>query len=114
LGAEDVIDYTQEDILQSGQTFDLVFDAVGKLSASEAKSLLSKNGSYLTVRTPTKELLEDLITLKSLFEEGKVKSVIDRRYPLAKVPEAHRNVETGRKRGNIVIMISDYESGVKK
>lgn len=113
LGAEDVIDYTQEDILQSGQTFDLVFDAVGKLSASEAKSILSANGSYLSVRTPTKELPENLLTLKSLFEEGKVKPVIDQRYPLAKVPEAHRYVETGRKKGNVVIMISDYESGVK-
>jgi NADPH:quinone reductase-like Zn-dependent oxidoreductase len=114
LGADDVIDYTQEYILQIGQTFDLVFDAVGKLSASGAKSILSVNGSYLSVRTPTKELLEDLLTLKALFEEEKVKPVIDRRYALAQVPEAHRYVETGRKKGNVVIMISDYESGVKE
>lgn len=107
LGAEKVIDYTQEDILQSGQTFDVVFDAVGKLSASDAKSILSENGTYLTVRTPTKELPEDLLTLKTLFEEVKIKPVIDRRYTLAQVSEAHKYVETGRKRGNVVIAVLD-------
>ena len=111
LGAESVVDYTQDDILQSGKSFDVIFDAVGKLSASKVKSILTRDGIFLTVRTPTKELLEDLLTLKSLFEEGKVKPVIDRRYPLAQVPEAHRYVETGRKRGNVVIEILEKESG---
>lgn len=111
LGAEKIIDYTQEDILQSGQTFDVIFDAVGKLSTAKIKSILTGNGTFLSVRRPTKELPEDLLTLKALFEEGKIKPVIDRRYTLAQVPEAHMYVETGRKKGNVIISVVDSESG---
>ena len=113
LGAEAVIDYTKDDILQSSQTFDVVFDAVGKLSSSNAKSLLTADGSFLTVRKPTKELPDDLMALKSMFEERKIKPVIDRRYPLAQVPEAHRYVETGRKKGNVIITVVVGASGEK-
>jgi NADPH:quinone reductase-like Zn-dependent oxidoreductase len=111
LGAEKVIDYTREEILQSDQTFDVIFDAVGKLSTAKIKSILTGNGTYLSVRRPTKELPEDLLALKALFEEGKIKPVIDRRYTLAQVPEAHMYVETGRKKGNVIISVVDSESG---
>lgn len=111
LGAESVIDYTREDISQSGQTYKIVFDAVGKLSASDAKMVLKGDGTYLTVKTPTKETHQNLSTLKTLFEEGKLKPVIDRRYPLENVAEAHRYVESGRKRGNVVITVIDKKRG---
>lgn len=113
IGAEKVIDYTREDIAQGGQTYDVVFDAVGKLSASEAKQMLSAQGTFLSVKSPTNEKHQNLLTLKSLFEQGKLKPVIDRRYPLEGVAKAHRYVETGRKRGNVVIIVVEQESGEK-
>ena len=113
IGAEKVIDYTREDIAQGGQTYDVVFDAVGKLSASEAKQMLSAQGTFLSVKSPTNEKHKNLLTLKSLFEQGKLKPVIDRRYPLEGVAKAHRYVETGRKRGNVVIIVVEQESGEK-
>ena len=106
LGADQVIDYTREDVTKNGQVYDVVFDAVGKLSSSQSKSLLKENGSYLSVRTSTSEEDENLVILKELVEAGKVKAVIDRRYPLEKVAEAHSYVETGRKTGNVVITVA--------
>ena len=111
LGAEEVIDYTQEDFLQRDQTYDLIFDAVGKLSSSGAKANLAEGGVFLTVRTPTRETLENLSILKDLFDSGKLKPVIDRMFSLEEVAEAHRYVETGRKRGNVVITVASSESG---
>jgi NADPH:quinone reductase-like Zn-dependent oxidoreductase len=106
LGASQVIDYTREDFTKNGQIFDAVFDAVGKISASQSKSLLKENGSYLSIQTTTSESIENLMTLKELAEAGRIKAVIDRRYPLERVAEAHRYVETGRKKGNVVIMVA--------
>lgn len=105
LGAGQVVDYTQEDVYHHGQTYDAVFDAVGKISASQAKNLLRENGAFLTVQSTTKEEVENLVILKELAETGKVRAIIDQRYPLAQVAEAHRYVETGRKRGNVVINV---------
>jgi NADPH:quinone reductase-like Zn-dependent oxidoreductase len=105
LGADAVIDYTQEDFTQKGETYDVVFDAVGKISASLGKSVLKKEGRYLSVKSPTGEKTEDLLLLKSLIEADQIRAVIDKRYPLDQTAEAHRYVETGRKKGNVVITL---------
>ena len=105
LGADQVIDYTREDFTQSGEMYDVIFDAVGKTSFSRCKTVLKKEGSYLSVKSSTKEQKENLLYLKELIETVKIKAVIDRRYPLAQTAEAHRYVETGHKNGNVVITL---------
>jgi NADPH:quinone reductase-like Zn-dependent oxidoreductase len=106
LGADRVIDYTKEDVTQDGPIYDVVFDAVGKFPSSQSKSTLKENGSYLSIQTTTSESTENLVTIKELVEAGKVKAVIDKRYPLEQVAEAHRYVETGHKKGNVVITVA--------
>jgi NADPH:quinone reductase-like Zn-dependent oxidoreductase len=105
LGADQVIDYTQEDFTQSGETYDVVFDAVGKLSPSRSKSSLKKEGIYLSVKSPTSEITENLILLKELIEAGKIRAAIDRSYPMEQITEAHRYVEKGHKKGNVAITV---------
>jgi NADPH:quinone reductase-like Zn-dependent oxidoreductase len=127
IGADHVIDYTQEDFTKSGQTYDVIFDAPGKSSYSQSKRSLKQNGVFLSanpggqdqIRTvwalitrPKKTLSnyasrrkEGLIVLRELIEAGKIKSVIDRRYPLEQIADAHRYVETGHKKGNVVITL---------
>jgi len=130
LGADHVIDYTKEDFTQNGQTYDVIFDMVpGKSSFARDKSSLKPNGLYLagaggveslaqmawTALTGGKKViasmapdrLEDLVFLKDLLETGKLKPVIDRRYPLEQTAEAHRYADTGHKRGSVVITMEE-------
>jgi NADPH:quinone reductase-like Zn-dependent oxidoreductase len=108
LGAEQVIDYAKEDFAATGDRYDLIFDAVGKSSPSKCQRALTPNGTYLTITkggSSEHERARDLVYLKELIEAGKMKSVIDRCYPLEQIVEAHRYVESGQKRGNVVITV---------
>jgi NADPH:quinone reductase-like Zn-dependent oxidoreductase len=105
LGADKVLDYTQEEFTKRGETYNVVFDAVRKLSDSQGRSSLTINGTYLSVKSATKERPENLIFLKELIEGGTMKPVIDKRYPFEQIPEAHRYVERGHKKGNVVITV---------
>lgn len=113
LGADHVIDYTQEDVTKRPERYDLIFDAVGKLysglSASRFRRALAPGGEYVSVHMKRVDRREDLLTLKQLIEEGKLKPVIDRVYPMAEIAEAHRYVETKHKRGNVVITVRESE-----
>lgn len=107
LGAEQVIDYTQQNFAQTGQTWDIIFDTVGRVSRAQAKASLKKGGVLLSTRgSAGKESAADLLFLKELLEAGAIKAVIDRRYPLEQIVEAHRYVEAGHKRGGVVIPLS--------
>jgi NADPH:quinone reductase-like Zn-dependent oxidoreductase len=126
IGADQVIDYTQEDFTKSGEIYDVIFDVVGTISFSRSGRSLKQNGTYLlanpgsqmvqglwTKMTSSKKVvmqtssptIEDLVFLRELIEAGKIKSVIDRSYPLEQIVEAHRYVEKGGKLGNVVITV---------
>ncbi|QDS35484.1 NAD(P)-dependent alcohol dehydrogenase [Brevibacillus brevis] len=107
LGADKVIDYTKEDFTKKEGRYDIVFDAVGKATKTHCVKVLAPNGVFLTVdgQGIAKVRTEDLVFLKELMEAGQIKAVIDRRYSLEQVSEAHRYVETGRKKGNVVIKV---------
>jgi len=127
LGADKVLDYTKEDFAQNGETYDVIFEAVDKSSFSACMKSLKKEGTYLNVARPfpsirmlwtrttsskklilgenSPETAEALIFLKELVEARKIKSVIDRGYPLEQIVEAHRYVDKGHKKGNVVITL---------
>jgi NADPH:quinone reductase-like Zn-dependent oxidoreductase len=109
VGADNLIDYTQEDFTQGSDTYDIVFDAVGKIPRSKRKMALKKSGKYLTamaISGNVKLKAEDLIYLKDLCEAGKLRTVIDKIYPFEQIIEAHRYVDKGHKKGNVVIIVN--------
>ncbi|HMN48787.1 MAG TPA: NAD(P)-dependent alcohol dehydrogenase [Ignavibacteriaceae bacterium] len=108
LGADKVIDYTQKDFTENGETYDLIYDAVGKIKSSKRKKSLSNSGKYLNVFSMSGNIklnVKELYALKELCEAGKLKTVIDRRYRMDEIVEAHRYVDKGHKKGNVVITI---------
>lgn len=127
IGADHVIDYTQEDFTQSDQTYDVIFDTIGKGSFSGSLRSLKENGTYLNANPgllsgvrirwasmrSSKRILSwtagytvnNLLALKEMIEAGTIKPIIDRTYPLEQVVEAHRYVESGIKKGNVVITV---------
>jgi len=128
LGADRVIDYTKEKFEDNGAAYDIIFDTVGKSPFRACVKCLTPYGSYLravhmsplsivyglwinstsgkkVIGGTTKENVEDLVFLKEIIEAGKLRSVIDRRYPLEQVAEAHRYVEQGHKKGNVVLTV---------
>jgi NADPH:quinone reductase-like Zn-dependent oxidoreductase len=128
LGADHVIDYTREDFTQNGVVYDVIFDVIGKIPFSRAEKSIKPGGTYLLanpvsqivqalwtkMRTDKKVVMqtasgtiEDLIFLRGLIEEGKLKTVVDRTFPLEQLVEAHRYVETGAKLGNVVITVGE-------
>ncbi|MFN2290162.1 MAG: NAD(P)-dependent alcohol dehydrogenase [Anaerolineae bacterium] len=109
LGAEHVVDYTQEDFADGAERYDVVFDAVDKIPSSRANQALNDTGVYLNIDkdsgSPSGIKTDDLIFLRELVEAGKLKAVIDRRYPLEEIVEAHRYVQKGHKRGHVIVTI---------
>ena len=105
LGADNVIDYTQEELSKYGSDYDIVFDAVGKLLASRGKELTANKGKYVKVGAESDVGIKDFDFLRELAEEGKLKTIIDRTYPLEQIVEAHRYVEKGHKKGHVVITV---------
>jgi NADPH:quinone reductase-like Zn-dependent oxidoreductase len=137
LGADKVIDYTQEDFTQNGRTYDIIFDTVGKSSFSRCKGSLTEKGIYLnpvlglSILLPmvstsmigskkaifmlagmkaSSEKKEDLLLIRELLEAGKIKPVIDRCYPLGQIVEAHQYVEKGHKKGNVIIIVGQNDN----
>ncbi|UYV51250.1 NAD(P)-dependent alcohol dehydrogenase [Priestia megaterium] len=109
LGADRVIDYQHEDFTKKEERYDLIFDAVGKITKNECKEALALNGRFVSVEGQgiAKVQTDDLLLLKKLMEEGQIKSVIDRCYSLDQIPAAHEYVETGRKIGNVAVVLRE-------
>jgi NADPH:quinone reductase-like Zn-dependent oxidoreductase len=107
LGAENVIDYTRDDFTTSGETYDIIFDAVGKTTAAQVNKALKKSGIYLNVHKASSgsEKIEDLLFVNKLIEAGKLRPVIDRCYPMEAIVEAHRYVDEGHKKGHVAIAV---------
>lgn len=109
LGADNVIDYTSEDFTKNETRFDIIFDAVGKTSKSACKNLLKPGGKYVSVAGSPGKNPNDLLFLKELIESGNLKTVIDRKYTIEQIREAHTYVEKHHKKGNVVVNIFENQ-----
>jgi NADPH:quinone reductase-like Zn-dependent oxidoreductase len=131
IGADKVLDYTKGELSEGGEVYDIIFDVVGVLSFSPGDKSLKENGTYITANPRLPQMfqglwtsmrssknfimetasgtIEDLIALRELIEAGKMITVIDRSYPLEKIVEAHKYVETGQKKGNVVITLGPQD-----
>lgn len=105
LGTEKVIDYKKKDFSEGSEKYDIVFDAVGKTTKAKAKKVLNAKGIFVTIKMLTKEKTENLERIKELAEQGKLKAFIDKTFVLDEIVSAHEYVDSGRKRGNVVIEI---------
>jgi NADPH:quinone reductase-like Zn-dependent oxidoreductase len=106
IGADKVIDYTKEDFTKSGEVYDIVFDAVYKISKSQCKNILKEDGIFDSSHTKVPQPKEkDLIFLKELIEKNRLKPVIDKTYSMEQIVEAHRYVDKGHKKGHVIIKI---------
>ncbi len=108
IGADKVIDYTKGDFTQNKNTYDVIFDAVGKIKSSKRKIALKKSGMFVSVFDMSGNInlkATDLVFLKELCENGKLKTVIDKYYPMEEIVEAHRYVDKGHKKGHVVITL---------
>jgi NADPH:quinone reductase-like Zn-dependent oxidoreductase len=113
LGAETVLDYTRDDLSNTGESYEVIFDTVGKFSKSKARKLLTKQGRYISTHaSPIKETPDHLSLIRELASTGMLKAVIDQTYPLENIRDAHSYVEAGHKKGNVVIRINQegYEN----
>ena len=110
LGADAVIDYTKEDFTTQNNTYDMVYDAVMKSSKKKCKKVLGKNGIYTDNYWLASIKEEDFLQLKQLIQENIIKPVIDTVYPLDNVVEAHRYIDTERKRGNVVLTVNQFNN----
>jgi NADPH:quinone reductase-like Zn-dependent oxidoreductase len=127
LGADKVVDYTKEDFTKTGNTYDIIFDTIGKSSFAHCKKVLKSNGRYVVTVMTLKHILQSILTkfgnkkkvifamsvnktdglnfIRTLIEENKLKTIIDRQFPFEELPVAHEYVEKGHKKGNVVINV---------
>lgn len=132
LGADKVVDYTKEDFTKAGDTYDIIFDTVGKSSFAHCRKVLKNEGKYVVTVMTTKLVLQSFLSIlgtrkkvisamslnktealnsiRTLIEKGKLRTIIDRQFPLEKLREAHAYVEKGHKRGNVVISLNHERS----
>ena len=107
IGADKVIDYTKQDFTKSGEKYDIVYDAIMKSKYSDCKKILKKNAVYLNNSGLPKIEEKDLLLLINLIENNKLKSIIDRTYSMNEIVEAHRYVDKGHKKGNVIITVKE-------
>jgi NADPH:quinone reductase-like Zn-dependent oxidoreductase len=106
LGADAVIDYSKDDFTEGTENYDVIFDAVGKTTAKETEGVLAEHGRFVSTRKRRREKVEELNAIQDMVASSAVRALVDRSYTLDQIPEAHRYVEGGRKRGNVVVVVA--------
>jgi NADPH:quinone reductase-like Zn-dependent oxidoreductase len=109
LGADHVIDYTKQDFTDGTEKYDVIFDAAGKTTAKKVEGVLSEYGRFVTTRTRRRERVQELYAVRDMVASGAINALVDRSYTLDQIVEAHRHVERGDKRGNVVVLVGALE-----